>query len=121
MAIQQDSDINSSVHRTRRGSLSVLIVFCLAACSATSDEVVEPHPKGTDWEAIGPGGGGSTFIPTFDPSDPETVLIRCDMSGAYLTRDGGQSWKLLNFLGGAQAFAIDPSDSSRLSDPGFLG
>ncbi len=36
------------------------------------------------------------------------------MSGAYLTHDGGQSWKLLNFPGGAQAFAIDPSDCGRL-------
>ncbi len=112
--MQQDLDISSSVHRTRLGRISLLIVFCLAACSGTSNEVVEPQPKGTAWETIGPGGGGSTFIPTFDPSDPETVLIRCDMSGAYLSRDGGQSWKLLNFPGGAQAFAIDPSDSSRL-------
>jgi photosystem II stability/assembly factor-like uncharacterized protein len=36
------------------------------------------------------------------------------MSGAYLTSDGGQSWELLNFPGGAQAFAFDPRDEGRM-------
>jgi hypothetical protein len=32
------------------------------------------------------------------------------MSGAYITWNGGESWKMLNFPGGAQAFAFDPSN-----------
>ncbi len=42
------------------------------------------------------------------------MLLRCDMSGAYLTRDGGRSWRMLNFPGGAQAFAFDPLEPARL-------
>ncbi|GAB4108168.1 MAG: sialidase family protein [Acidobacteriota bacterium] len=53
-------------------------------------------------------------MPTISPHDPKVMLLRCDMSGAYLTRDGGRSWKMLNFPGGAQAFAFDPLDPNRV-------
>ena len=61
------------------------------------------------WTRIGPGGGGAQFIPTISPHDPSTVLVRCDMTGAYLTHDGGKSWGMIN-LGGVRAFAFDPGD-----------
>ena len=59
-----------------------------------------------------PGGGGATFIPTFSYHHPSTFLLRCDMTGAYLTQDGGQSYRQLNFPGGAQSFAFDPVDDN---------
>jgi hypothetical protein len=40
---------------------------------------------------VGQGGGGATFHPTISPHDPNTVLVACDMTGAYITRDGGRS------------------------------
>lgn len=58
-----------------------------------------------------PGGGGATFIPTFSYSDPSTFLLRCDMTGAYLTHDGGRHYTQLNFPGGAHSFAFDPADA----------
>ena len=91
---------------TRPAALLPLIILLLSACGGPA-----PSP---DWTVIGPGGGGSTFLPTFSPLDPDTMLLRCDMSGGYLTRDGGQSWKLLNFPGGAQSFALDPADLGRM-------
>jgi photosystem II stability/assembly factor-like uncharacterized protein len=64
------------------------------------------------WEKIGPGGGGATFIPTFSYKTPDNFLIRCDMTGTYLTNDGGSSYQQINFAGGASCFAFDPRDAN---------
>ena len=66
------------------------------------------------WQRLGPGGGGATFIPTFSHSDPDKILLRCDMTGSYLSTDGGESWAMHNFPGGIGAYAFDPSDSRTL-------
>ncbi|MCW3118408.1 MAG: exo-alpha-sialidase, partial [Chitinophagaceae bacterium] len=67
-----------------------------------------------NWEKIGPGGGGATFIPTFSYHSAENFLLRCDMTGSYLTKDGGQSYQQINFANGASAYAYDPEDSSTI-------
>ncbi len=43
-----------------------------------------------DFQMIGPGGGGAMFNPTISPHDTNTVLISCDMTGSYITHDGGR-------------------------------
>lgn len=63
-----------------------------------------------EWEILGPGGGGSTFIPTFSYHNPGHFLVRCDMTGAYLTRDGGNSYDLITSPNGSYCFAYDPND-----------
>jgi photosystem II stability/assembly factor-like uncharacterized protein len=64
------------------------------------------------WEKLGPGGGGATFIPTFSYLTSDNFLLRCDMTGSYLTRDGGVSYQQINFAGGASSYAYDPIDSN---------
>src|SRR5258708_31927743 len=64
-----------------------------------------------DFKVLGPGGGGSMFNPTISPHDPNTVLISCDMTGAYITHDGGQSWRMFNLRGGVRFFVFDPLDA----------
>ena len=93
-------------------AVCIFLLF-VAGCAGPQQEPQsggEPKAATAAWRIIGPGGGGSTFIPTFNPNNPDNILIRCDMSGAYLTSDGGRSWRMHNFPGGAQAFAFDPSD-----------
>ena len=41
------------------------------------------------WKVIGPGGGGGILLPTISPFDENFVLTHCDMTGAYVTYDGG--------------------------------
>ena len=65
-----------------------------------------------NWEKLGPGGGGATFIPTFSYKTPDNFLVRCDMTGSYLTIDGGASYRQINFAGGASSYAYDPNDSN---------
>jgi photosystem II stability/assembly factor-like uncharacterized protein len=63
-----------------------------------------------DFRVIGPGGGGAMFNPTISPHDPNTVLVSCDMTGAYITHDGGQSWRMFNLRGVVRFFVFDPVD-----------
>jgi hypothetical protein len=92
-------------------------LFCLigamvANCTSSSIEEKGPSLSTTLWERMGPGGGGSTFIPTFSYQSPDKFLIRCDMTGSYLTIDGGNSYQQINFANGASCFAFDPNDSN---------
>ena len=59
---------------------------------------------------IGPGGGGAMFNPTISPHDPNTVLVSCDMTGSYITHDGGLSWRMFNLRGVVNFFVFDPLD-----------
>src|SRR5438552_10094009 len=63
-----------------------------------------------DFKVLGPGGGGAMFNPTVSPHDPNTVLVSCDMTGAYITHDGGQSWRMFNLRGVVRFFVFDPLD-----------
>jgi photosystem II stability/assembly factor-like uncharacterized protein len=50
------------------------------------------------------------FNPTVSPHDTNTVLISCDMTGSYITHDGGKSWRMFNLRGVVNFFAFDPND-----------
>ncbi|HXF25971.1 MAG TPA: hypothetical protein VN610_01790, partial [Bryobacteraceae bacterium] len=61
-----------------------------------------------NFRVIGPGGGGAMFNPTVSPHDTSTVLVSCDMTGAYITHDSGQSWRMFNLRGTVRFFVFDP-------------
>jgi photosystem II stability/assembly factor-like uncharacterized protein len=69
-----------------------------------------PASRQDAWRVIGPGGGGALFIPTVSPHDPRTVLVGCDMTGSYITHDGGRSWRMFNLREKVHFFAFDPVD-----------
>lgn len=69
-------------------------------------------PRPGNFKIIGPGGGGAMFHPTVSPHDFKTVLVSCDMTGAYITHDGGKSWRMFNLRGVVQFFVFDPLDKN---------
>src|SRR5438876_8055289 len=71
-------------------------------------------PRPGNFRIIGPGGGGAMFHPTVSPHDLNTVLASCDMTGAYITHDGGKSWRMFNLRGVVQFFVFDPLDANTL-------
>jgi hypothetical protein len=68
-------------------------------------------PRLDAWRILGPGGGGTQFFPAVSPHDPNLVLVACDMTGAYISEDGGKSWRLFDLRSPVQFFAFDPVDS----------
>jgi photosystem II stability/assembly factor-like uncharacterized protein len=57
---------------------------------------------------VGPGGGGAMFHVTISPHDPNEVLVSCDMTGAYISHDGGHQWRMFNLRGRVHFFVFDP-------------
>src|SRR5215472_8047935 len=79
-------------------SLSLAAAICLPALNARAD----------GFEVVGPGGGGAMFHPTVSPHDPREMLVSCDMTGSYISHDGGHSWRMFNLRGTVRFFAFDP-------------
>src|SRR6267142_2578725 len=73
-----------------------------------------PAPRQDAWTVVGPGGGGTMRRPAIIPHDARLVVEGCDMTGAYLTRDAGESWRMFHLGGVVEAFAFDPSDANVL-------
>ena len=65
-----------------------------------------------NFQVVGPGGGGAMFHPTVSPHDVDTVLVSCDMTGAYISHDGGKSWRMFNLRGVVEFFAFDPKNKN---------
>jgi photosystem II stability/assembly factor-like uncharacterized protein len=82
-----------------------LIIACVALSSGVRNDA---------WEVIGPGGGGAMFFPAVSPHDSNFVVVGSDMTGTYLTRDGGKNWRMINLRGVPRFFVFDPSDSKTL-------
>ncbi len=38
------------------------------------------------------------FTPAISPADPQLMMVNCDMSGAYLSEDGGKNWQMISHL-----------------------
>ncbi len=48
------------------------------------------------WRPVGLAGGGAMFSAGGSPHDPRVMMISCDMSGAYLSHDGGRTWTMIH-------------------------
>lgn len=79
----------------------------LAIALATSAMTVAERPGG--FVVVGPGGGGAMFHPLISPHDASTAVVACDMTGSYITHDGGHSWRMFNLRGVVRFFVFDPS------------
>ncbi len=49
------------------------------------------------WTPTGLSGGGATETPTFSPHDPNHILLNCDMSCAFQTKDAGHTWTMFHW------------------------
>lgn len=54
------------------------------------------------------------FYPAISPHDPRFVILGSDMTGSYLTRDSGKSWRMINLRGVPRFFVFDPSNANIL-------
>lgn len=94
------------------GFISLLMLSCSGNFQNDSAGSVEKNPNGRNdaWGYVGYGGGGAMFHPKVSPHDPQTVLVACDMTGSFLTSNGGDSWRMFNLRGPVDYFVFDPNN-----------
>ena len=68
--------------------------------------------KNDAWDFVGPGGGGAMFNPTISPHNNEIAFVSCDMTGSFVTLNGGDSWRMFNLRGTVEYYVFDPLDSN---------
>jgi len=91
-----------------------LATIVAAAVSLGAPAAPGPAPRQDAWTIVGPGGGGTTRRPAISPHDPSLVVEGCDMTGAYITRDAGESWRMFHLGWVVDSFAFDPRDPAVL-------
>ena len=89
----------------RRNVLAVMTVLLLASFGVTQ------RAAGDTWQVTGLGGAGGMYTPTVSPFDSNLMFLSCDMSGSYVSVDGGKSWRLIHY---------QQLRGSRMSRPAFL-
>ena len=75
----------------------VTVVTLLTVIPATADVAdigLMFDPNG-GWESIGLSGGGGIFNSSVSPIDSDLRMIKCDMSGDYISHNAGYNWTML--------------------------
>jgi len=100
-------------HITFFRGLLILLLFLFCSCwpRISAQPGIENPIIKNEWNIIGPGAGGGVFIPTVSPFNTNLVFSKGDMTGNFVTYDGGKSWKLFNLMSVTQDFEFDPVDS----------
>lgn len=70
-----------------RSAMLTACAFVLSISAAMAGEA---------WQPAGLGGSGGMFSLAVSPLDPRLMMVNCDMSGAYMSRDGGRTWKMIH-------------------------
>jgi len=87
-----------------------LILFSCKDKNIDNKEISILDEREDLWGFVGPGGGGAMFYPAVSPHDPEFAFVSCDMTGSYVTRNGGRSWRMFNLRGVIRFYVFDPID-----------
>src|SRR5882724_9909567 len=106
-------------------ALGVSLALCAVTTSfisgcgrPTKDTVVKPktivntNGRNDAWGYAGPGGGGATFYPAVSPHNSSIAFLSCDMTGSFITKNGGASWRMFNLRGVTHYYVFDPLDSN---------
>ena len=94
--------------------LIAILLIINAGCKNNKNASTEGKslPESIGWKVIGPGGGGGVFLPAISPFDENFVFTHCDMTGAYVSYDGGKNWRMFNLWTVPVDFAFDPNNSN---------
>ena len=84
-------------------------------CNTPKDNNVQiknPNGRNDIWGFAGYGGGGAMFSPAISPHDANYAYVACDMTGSFVTYNGGLSWRMFSLRGPVKFFVFDPADSN---------
>lgn len=93
-----------------RGLLVLAATAVLPSCGQRPPAAPERLGAIAEWKVVGPGGGGALLDPAFSPHDSRLLVVSTDMTGCYVSEDGGVSWsgRLFRF---PCRFSFDPRDA----------
>lgn len=95
--------------------LIILASLFTFSCNSQKDKTLNTKIKngaGNTWTITGFGGGGAMFYPAVSPFNPDFAVVACDMTGNFITHNGGQSWRMFSLHGPVKYFVFDPVDSN---------
>jgi len=95
----------------------ILIIRCNSSGRSSNkiqkiDTSVKPNGRNGSWGFAGAGGGGAMFNPSVSPFNPDYAFVSCDMTGAYVTHNGGDTWRMFNLRSPISFYVFDPIDSN---------
>lgn len=76
--------------------VSLLLAHCAEPAVGGTNTQSERDAKKPTWEPQGLSGGGAMFAPAISPVNPKLMMVNCDMSAAYISRDGGRNWGMIH-------------------------
>ena len=104
---------NVTLFEIRSFILIMLPLILITGCNSAkepSNTVLNPNGRNDAWGFAGYGGGGAMFWPAVSPHDPDYAYVACDMTGSFVTYNGGKSWRMFSLLGPVKYFVLDPVD-----------
>lgn len=111
--------MNTTKYLCKFMSLAIFLTFVISCEKVKKeklvigkDAIINSNGRNDLWSFIGPGGGGAMFHPAINPSDPENVFVSCDMTGSFVTYDGGKKWRMFNLRGVTKFYSFDRNDKN---------
>jgi photosystem II stability/assembly factor-like uncharacterized protein len=68
----------------------------------------------TPWKAIGPGGGGAQFRPSWNPFNPNVLAVATDMGAGFVSTDQGGHWRRFDLGSPPRTILFDAIDPAGL-------
>jgi len=88
---------------------AVVWLSCAFAAARRLPAVARPASRRDLWRVLGPGGGGSDMTAAaVSPHDPDLMCVAAEMTGTYISRDGGRSWRMINLGQVVYSLVFDP-------------
>ena len=75
-------------------SICLICIFIFAALAGFVPAFAQEGNRA--WQPVGLSGGGAMFNPVICPAEAQVAMVHCDMSAAYLTHDGGATWRMID-------------------------
>jgi photosystem II stability/assembly factor-like uncharacterized protein len=92
-----------------------LASLLMMSCNTLKEKTIQtknPNGRNDTWGFAGYGGGGAMFNPAVSPHNADYAYVACDMTGSFVTYNGGLSWRMFSLREPVKYFVFDPVDSN---------